>query len=210
MSGPPLSYTPNAGGNQSTNSIQQAEGPYVINVGIKQVVGQQQKQNFWNSISSNNNNTNISGTTVSAPYLSPIIPAYSLYLQNNLYVKGTIYGTVVAPSDKSVKENIEKVDPILSEKLMNLKPQSYSYINDENHYQHFGFIAQDVEKEIPSLIYEHNDPVTNDKIKAVNYVEIIPLLLLKIKEQQKEIDVLKASHICILREINEIKGKFKK
>ena len=111
-----------------------------------------------------------------------------------MYVGGNIYGTVVAPSDITVKENVESLEILDSEtskKLMSLDPKSYSYIHDENHYQHYGFIAQDVEKVFPSLIYEHYDPKIEKKIKAVNYVEMIPLLLLKIKEQDKELDELK-------------------
>ena len=213
MSGP-LSYTPGAGGGQSTNSIEQARGPYIINVGIKQVVGAQPSQNFWNSISSNNNNTKVGTTSVTAPYLSPLASAkYNVYVPNNLYVGGTIYGTVVAPSDITVKENVESLelfDPKSNEKLMSLDPKSYSYIHDENHYQHFGFIAQDVEKVFPSLIYEHYDPQLEKNIKAVNYVEMIPLLLLKIKDQEKEINKLKQQvkeqQLSMLREIQNIKG----
>lgn len=202
-----LNYNPNAGGNQSTNSIEQARGPYIINVGIKQVVGQQNIDNFWNSISSNNNNTNISGTPIAAPYLTPLAySSYNVYIPKNLYVGGTIFGTVVAPSDIRVKENIETLESTLCNKLMNLDPKSYSYIHDENHYQHFGFIAQEVEKEFPSLIYEHNDPTTNTTIKAINYIEMIPLLLLKIKEQENQLNLLKECNNSFWREIQKIKN----
>jgi len=202
-----LSYNPNAGGGQSTNSIQQANGPYIINVGIKQVVGAQPAQNFWNSISSNNNNTVVGTTTVKAPYLSPLASAsYNVYIQNDLYVGGTIYGTVTAPSDITVKENIQSLDIFdkeINKKLMTLDPKSYSYIHDENHYQHFGFIAQDVEKVFPSLIYVHYDPKLEKNVKAVNYIEMIPLLLSKIKEQEEEISLLKKGQLS-LREIQKI------
>ena len=210
----PLSSNPYAGGGQSTNSIQQARGPYIINVGIKQVVGAQPSQNFWALVSSNSNAT-ISGssgtTTVATPYVSSVTS--NVYIPKNLYVGGTIYGTVVAPSDITVKENVESLelfDPKINEKLMSLDPKSYSYIHDENHYQHFGFIAQDVEKVFPSLIYEHYDPLVEKNIKAVNYVEMIPLLLLKIKDQEKEMNRLKEKvkeqQFSILREIQNIKG----
>jgi hypothetical protein len=210
----PLSSNPYAGGGQSTNSIQQARGPYIINVGIKQVVGAQPSQNFWALVSSNSNAT-ISGssgtTTVATPYVSSVTS--NVYIPSNLYVGGTIYGTVVAPSDITVKENVESLelfDPKINEKLMSLDPKSYSYIHDENHYQHFGFIAQDVEKVFPSLIYEHYDPLVEKNIKAVNYVEMIPLLLLKIKDQEKEMNRLKEKvkeqQFSILREIQNIKG----
>lgn len=212
MSGP-LSYNPNSGGNQSTNFVPQANGPYIINVGIKQVVGQEGSQNFWNSISSNNDDTSVGTTIVNAPYLSPLASSdYNVYISQNLYVGGTIYGTVTAPSDIRIKENIESLelwDREINTKFMTLKPKSYSYIYDENHYQHFGYIAQDVEKVFPNLIYEHYDPKIGKKIMSVNYVEMIPLLHLKIKEQEKEIVILKkyieTINISLLREIQNIK-----
>lgn len=213
-----LSYTPNAGGGQSTNSIQRATGPYIINVGIKQVVGAQPLQNFWNLISSNN--TVVGTTTVKAPYLSPLASTYNVYIQNDLYVGGTIYGTVTAPSDIVVKENIQSLnifDQETNKKLMTLDPKSYSYIHDENHYQHFGFIAQDVEKVFPSLIYEHYHPKLEKNVKAVNYIEMIPLLLSKIKEQEEEISLLKKDQLSLLgeiqknqKDIEDIKNYFKK
>jgi hypothetical protein len=52
--------------------------------------------------------------------------------------------------------------------------------------KHYGFIAQDIEKIYPEL-------VNNNEVgyKTVNYIELIPLLLSKIKDMQKEIDNLK-------------------
>lgn len=48
--------------------------------------------------------------------------------------------------------------------------------------RHFGVIAQDIEKVIPEAVKEDNDGY-----KAVNYAEIIPVLIEAMKEQQKQI-----------------------
>jgi hypothetical protein len=55
---------------------------------------------------------------------------------------------------------------------------------------HYGFIAQDFEKEYPELVTIKPDK-TKQNIKAINYLEIIPLLVSKIQIMQKEIDELR-------------------
>ncbi len=51
----------------------------------------------------------------------------------------------------------------------------------------FGFIAQEVEKVFPNLV-----KTDENGEKAVNYIEIIPLLLEAYKHQQKEIEELRS------------------
>ena len=48
-----------------------------------------------------------------------------------------------------------------------------------------GFIAQEVEKVLPSIVN------TTREHKSLSYVEVIPILVEAIKEQQKQIDELK-------------------
>ena len=71
-------------------------------------------------------------------------------------------------------------------KIMELNPKSYTYKKDKKDKKiHYGLIAQEMEKVYPDLVY-------NDKgSKTINYVELIPILLLKIKDLQEQIDVLK-------------------
>ena len=44
---------------------------------------------------------------------------------------------------------------------------------------------------MPSLVQNITTPI-DGKIKSINYIEMIPILLLKIKDLQKQIDELKA------------------
>jgi len=176
---------------QSSASTTQSNGPSILRNGIVQFTNGQPLQNYWNSIT-NSAGATVGTTTVQTPYLSP--PAnttYNLYIPNNLYVGGTIYGTVVAPSDERLKTTIVNLDPSFQEKVLELEPKSYTYIADSTQKTHYGFIAQEVEKTFPELIYEQVDPITNESTKAVNYVEMIPILLLKIKDLQKQIDEMK-------------------
>ena len=79
----------------------------------------------------------------------------------------------------------------------------------------YGFIAQEVELVLPDLVKEKNIPHLNslargasenkesELFKTVSYIEIIPILLEGIKEQQKQIDDLK-------KEIEILKSEIKK
>lgn len=110
---------------------------------------------------------------------------------NNLLIPGTIFClNLVTPSDASIKENIEPIDTEISDKLLNLKPSTYSFKKDTKKTPHYGFIAQEVEQELPNLVKEMQDK-NYGKIKTVNYLEMIPLLIDKMQKMQKEIDDLK-------------------
>ena len=123
--------------------------------------------------------------------ITPSPSSYSIYISQNLYVDGTIYGnlvgTVTAPSDIALKENITDLGLTIDmNKIMELNPKSYTYKKDKKDKKiHYGLIAQEMEQVYPDLVY-------NDKgSKTINYVELIPILLLKIKDLQEQIDVLK-------------------
>ena len=110
----------------------------------------------------------------------------SLYITGNLYVDGNI----VNPSDAFLKDNISSINEEQTNKLMNIKASSFTFNDDPYHKIHYGFIAQDFEKEFPELISVKPDSRYNN-LKAINYLEIIPLLVDKIQMVQKEIDELK-------------------
>jgi Chaperone of endosialidase len=123
--------------------------------------------------------------------ITPSYSSYSIYVPQNLYVDGTIFGnlvgTVTAPSDIVLKENITDLGLTIDlNKIMELNPKSYTYKKDKKDKKiHYGLIAQEMELVYPDLVY-------NDKgNKTINYVELIPLLILKIKDVQNQIDDLK-------------------
>jgi hypothetical protein len=83
------------------------------------------------------------------------------------------------PSDINIKTNITKID---DENIVKLKPVKFNYKNDEN--LKFGFIAQEVETVYPNLVSNING------IKHVDYIQLIPLLLNKIIDQESRINYL--------------------
>ena len=110
----------------------------------------------------------------------------------NLYIQGDIFvdGSIINPSDINLKQNIGLIDKNKTDKLMNLKASEFTFKNDLSNKIHYGFIAQELENEYPELIEVKPDN-NYSKIKAINYLEIIPLLVNKIQIMQKEIDELK-------------------
>jgi hypothetical protein len=114
--------------------------------------------------------------------ITPSSSKYDVYIETNLTVNGSIFNT----SDINLKEHIEPILNSKIENLLNLEPVEYKFKNDITKRSHYGLIAQDVEKIYPELI-NNNDL----GYKAVNYIELIPMLLSKMKDMQKEITDLR-------------------
>ena len=119
-----------------------------------------------------------------------ITPASKVY--DNVYIPGNLYvdGNIINPSDINLKENIALINCDITNKIMNIKPSQFTFKSDSTSHIHYGFIAQDFEKEFPELISIKPDK-NMANLKAINYLEMIPLLVHKIQIMQKEIDDLK-------------------
>jgi len=101
-------------------------------------------------------------------------------IQKDLYVNGSIYN----PSDEMLKRNIV---PICDERLFELNPVHFQYKDDYDKKIHNGLIAQEVEKIYPELVSSNIMGYKN-----VNYIELIPIMLSKMKKTQTELDELKS------------------
>jgi hypothetical protein len=119
-----------------------------------------------------------------------IIPASkqitSLYIPGDL----TVDGTITNPSDEYLKENIITMLNEKTNKLMDIRPTQFSLKSDPEKNVHYGFIAQEFEQYFPELVVGKPDK-TMKNLKAINYLEIIPLLVHKMQLMQNEIDELK-------------------
>lgn len=137
--------------------------------------------NLWNVITY----TKSDGTTV------PVITGTSDVFKN-VFIAGDLFvgGSIISPSDVNLKKNINVIDTNKINNLMNLKPTQFTFKNDPLNHIHYGFIAQEFETEFPELVSIKPDK-TLANIKAINYLEIIPLLVNKIQLMQKEIEQLK-------------------
>lgn len=138
-------------------------------------------------------------------------------------------------SDKNLKKNIKEVNDALSI-INRLKPRYYDFKRDEKYQDlhlpkgaHYGLLAQELEKVLPELVQEssyeikklkpqlkelaitnaanHTTEVKEEvQLKAINYTELIPIILKGIQElneaKDKQIENLQ-------QQINELKDLVK-
>lgn len=115
---------------------------------------------------------------------------------DNVFIPGDLYvnGSFVNPSDLTIKENIKILSPNTYDAIDYLKVVEFNFKDDAEKKIHYGFIAQDVLKQIPELVTtipkKEGDNIHD--ILAVNYLEVIPLLVARLQKMQKEIDELKS------------------
>ena len=127
------------------------------------------------------------------------------------YFSGDVYSTgTFQTSDARLKKNIKPLENGM-DIINRLEPKTYQFKN-EGAYEglhlpagnHFGLLAQDVEKIIPEMVKDANvnssllkttPPVEGEKgteiaFKAVNYNELIPVLIKALQEQDTKIKAL--------------------
>ena len=103
--------------------------------------------------------------------------------KNNIDIDGNCScNAIIQASDRKLKSNIEHIQEKDIQNIMELEPVSFQWKKDiiENKNKDstkkiYGFIAQDVEKCFPDIIDKKSD------ILRMDYIQIIPLLLEKIK-----------------------------
>lgn len=129
----------------------------------------------------------------------------------NVLIQGdlTILGSIFNPSDANIKENVETLTGVDVEFVSQLKPVKYNYVYDSIKKTHFGLIAQEVSMVAPNLVGEIQDSsISSANVKAVNYIELIPILLAKMNIMQNEINQLKECRVKDKLELNQNMHKF--
>jgi len=100
-------------------------------------------------------------------------------------------GTLSRSSDARYKTNVQHIGGAL-QTVEGLRGVSYRYNRDAFPQMNFpaerqvGFIAQEVQSVLPQLVSKDRDGYL-----SVDYVQVVPVLVEAIKEQQKEIEELK-------------------
>ena len=126
-----------------------------------------------------------SSSGVSSDILPSASATYNLGSSSKRW--NTIYSNnVLNVSDARLKTNIRTLNYGLSTILM-MKPMEYNWKQSQEKDTKIGFLAQDLRKIIPEV-------VVGDETKetlAVNYTELIPVLVKAIQEQQRQIEELK-------------------
>ena len=114
---------------------------------------------------------------------------------------GNFTGELTAASDLKLKRNIVSIAGA-TETINQLNPVTYEFRSDEfpdlklSEGQRWGLIAQEVEAILPDLISENGSAVHRNgedmSIKSLNYIDLIPVMIKAIQEQDAEIQALKA------------------
>ena len=113
-----------------------------------------------------------------------------LEADGDLQVDGDViaFSTAIA-SDERIKENIEQINnPI--EKIKKIKGVTFDWRKTGK--ASGGIIAQDVQQVMPSIVKEVNDLEMGTSHLTVDYNGIIGLLVETVKQQQKDIEILKS------------------
>jgi len=99
----------------------------------------------------------------------------------------TLAGDLTVNSDMRLKSNIVSLGNTVS-KLLMIDGKTYTMKTNQA-IEKIGLLAQEVQKAFPELVKEAGD---EKGTLSVNYQGMIPVLINAIKEQQKQIDELKA------------------
>ena len=118
---------------------------------------------------------------------------YAGYFSGDVKATGTMTAaSFVTSSDRRLKTNISSLSS--ADALYRLRPVSYNFSLDTMHLSykaesqeykniHYGLIAQEVKEVLPNLVYENQ----TDDYLSVNYLELIPLLISAVQEQNERI-----------------------
>ena len=129
---------------------------------------------------------------------------YAGYFAGNLLYTGSL----INASDAKFKENISDYTGAL-QKIMRIRPRTYTFKSDTAYSrfsfspgEHYGFVAQELEQVFPELVVTASQPPETDakgnpnggamEYKGVKTMEMIPILVQAIQEQQQLIEELQA------------------
>lgn len=118
-----------------------------------------------------------------------------LIVQDTIKCTGDIIGYYTAPSDVTLKEDLQPITSPL-DKILNITGYSFKWKSDiENsdilQGKDYGVVAQEVEKVLPEAVVQRENG-----LKSVSYIKLVPVLIEGIKSLKQEIQELK-------RKINE-------
>jgi hypothetical protein len=144
------------------------------------------------------------------------------------YFFGNVYATgVFQSSDARVKQNIHDFTSAM-DIINKLKPKQYQFRTDGDFKSmnfpsgnHFGLIAQDVEKVLPNLVKTSElsaapDTTTGrnsrptkktmiEDFKAVNYTELIPVIIKGMQELNQKIEQLQKENADLKDQVAQLK-----
>ena len=127
---------------------------------------------------------------------------YAGYFNGQTKVNGHIYADNISESsDARLKTNITGINKGAMAKIKDLRAVQYNWSKDANkdhkhlsentdfNRKHYGFIAQEVQKIYPELVYTDDEGYL-----SINYTELIPFLIQAVQELSTEVEQLKKAN----------------
>ena len=154
----------------------------------------------FGSLYGTSNGAGVYGSSYSNDTGVGVTGKYAGYFRGNVYVTGTVNGVTISPSDYRLKKNIENIPEGTLDDIRKMNVVRFDYkqrevetdscksvLYDEKSpiltHKHYGLIAQELQKIYPDLVVEGDDGYL-----AVNYTEIIPLLIRSVQELSARLD----------------------
>ncbi|MBE17001.1 MAG: hypothetical protein CL867_12200 [Cytophagaceae bacterium] len=100
--------------------------------------------------------------------------------RNGNFWRNFYFVSAFTPSDRRLKKDIKTLSKGL-ETILALKTYEYGYTFDEKEIRHYGFMAQELQKQLPNLVAVGDD---EQQSLSINYTEVIPILIKAVQEQQ--------------------------
>lgn len=122
--------------------------------------------------------------------LFPTFDGYRLGTPTKRWTAVYAVNGTIQTSDARMKKGIANLRYGLNE-LMQLRPVSFQWKDDNNGQQHLGFIAQETQQVIPEAVVQ---PTDADSTLGMNYSTLIPVVIKSIQEQQGELETLKSDN----------------
>jgi hypothetical protein len=145
--------------------------------------------------SSNTNTFRINSEVLGSTVTGNVEISGNLISSDNTYTLGVaaqpwsaIYAIdLVTTSDARLKKEVEPLNYGLQE-VMRLRPVSYEWKNRANKERTIGLLAQEVEKVMDEVVSTADDEIGS---RGVRYVNMVPVLIKAIQDQQKIIEAQK-------------------
>lgn len=111
-------------------------------------------------------------------------PTHLLTLAGGAYCDGT--GDWIAGSDRAFKKDIRNMTQYGLAQVLALRPVTYIHKEDASGRTQLGFIAQEVKPIVPEVVEGEEGSM------GLSYDRLVPVLVNAIKQQQAQIEALKA------------------
>jgi hypothetical protein len=121
-------------------------------------------------------------------------------------------------SDQRAKSNVKNINYGLKE-ILKLRPVSYTLNQDPFKETKLGLIAQETLRLIPEVVKTHEHKILNEsgdyqeiemKLMRMTYIQLIPVLIKAIQEQQTQIEEIKIKNDKSIEnlqlQVNELKA----